>query len=102
MPDGAVYVGRQSVWGNPYRVIHINKTTWQVAHHSHVLDEYVSRTGNEARHDAVERLRRLFEHDRDPWGKDRVRSELRGRDLACRCPDGAPCHADLLIEIANS
>ena len=102
MPDDVVYVGRPSVWGNPYCVARIGKTTWQVTHHSSVLCEYVSRTGNEARSDAVERLRRLFEHDRDPWGKDRVRSELRGRDLACWCPDGAPCHADLLIEIANS
>lgn len=29
-------------------------------------------------------------------------SELRGRDLACWCPLDAPCHADLLIELANS
>ncbi|WP_269062108.1 DUF4326 domain-containing protein [Salipiger marinus] len=26
--------------------------------------------------------------------------ELRGRDLACWCPDG-PCHADVLLKIAN-
>jgi hypothetical protein len=33
---------------------------------------------------------------------DQVREELRGRDLACYCPLGEPCHADVLIEIANS
>lgn len=27
--------------------------------------------------------------------------ELRGRDLACWCPPGLPCHADVLLEIAN-
>jgi len=26
---------------------------------------------------------------------------LRGRDLACWCPLDAPCHADVLIELAN-
>ena len=30
-----------------------------------------------------------------------VRNELRGRDLACYCPLDEPCHADVLIEIAN-
>ena len=28
-------------------------------------------------------------------------SELGGRDLACWCPLGQPCHADVLIEAAN-
>ena len=26
---------------------------------------------------------------------------LRGKALACWCPQGAPCHADVLIELAN-
>jgi len=30
-----------------------------------------------------------------------VRRELAGRDLACWCPLDGPCHADVLIEIAN-
>ena len=28
--------------------------------------------------------------------------ELRGRDLACWCPLDHPCHADVLLEIANA
>lgn len=28
--------------------------------------------------------------------------ELRGKDLACWCKPGAPCHADVLIELANA
>ena len=28
-------------------------------------------------------------------------SELRGKNLACWCPPGCPCHADVLLEIAN-
>jgi len=28
--------------------------------------------------------------------------ELRGKDLACWCKPGAPCHADVLLELANA
>lgn len=28
--------------------------------------------------------------------------ELRGKDLACWCPLDQPCHADVLLELANS
>ncbi|GAB4227886.1 MAG: DUF4326 domain-containing protein [Methyloligellaceae bacterium] len=28
-------------------------------------------------------------------------SELKGKNLACWCPLGSPCHAELLLEIAN-
>jgi hypothetical protein len=30
-----------------------------------------------------------------------IRAELGGYNLACWCKAGTPCHADLLIEIAN-
>lgn len=29
-------------------------------------------------------------------------TELRGKNLACWCKPGAPCHADVLLEIANA
>ena len=28
-------------------------------------------------------------------------AELRGKDLACYCPLDEPCHADVLLELAN-
>lgn len=28
--------------------------------------------------------------------------QLRGRDLACSCKPGQPCHADVLLELANA
>jgi hypothetical protein len=28
-------------------------------------------------------------------------TELAGRDLACWCPPGLPCHADVLLELVN-
>lgn len=32
---------------------------------------------------------------------DSIRAELAGHDLACWCPLDQPCHADVLIELAN-
>lgn len=31
-----------------------------------------------------------------------IRRELRGFNLACFCKDGAACHADVLLELANA
>lgn len=76
----------------------VNKTTWHVFHEdgAHPLETFISRTGAEAREYAVRRL----EAGRDPWGKDRIRTELAGLDLVCRCPLGQSCHADLLLLLA--
>jgi len=37
--------------------------------------------------------------DRD-WILDHLR-ELRGKNLACWCKAGTPCHADILLRLAN-
>ncbi|WP_396917953.1 DUF4326 domain-containing protein [Mycolicibacterium sp.] len=31
-----------------------------------------------------------------------IRRELRGHDLVCWCPLASPCHADVLLELANA
>ena len=36
-----------------------------------------------------------------PFRPDHLRAALRGRNLACWCALDAPCHADLLLAIAN-
>lgn len=103
MPAGARYVGRPSVWGNPYVVVRTGKTQWDVCgpYSYSSLATFHSRTGAEARADAVERFNLLIEHNRDPWGVDRIRSELQGLDLMCWCPLDQPCHADVLLGLAN-
>ena len=102
-PEGALFVGRPSIWGNPYRVVRQGKTTWHVYAFdaSEPMVSFTSRTGREARQFAVDRLIDLFTHHRDPWGRDRVRSELAGRDLLRWCPEGQARHADALPETAN-
>lgn len=37
----------------------------------------------------------------DPPGLDTIRAELTGKNLACWCPLDGPCHADVLLDIAN-
>lgn len=74
IPNDAIYVGRPSKWGNPY---------------------VVGRDGT--RKQVVQRYRESLGHERI---KD-IRTSLRGKDLVCWCAP-LPCHADVLLEIANA
>jgi replicative DNA helicase len=73
MPPGAVYVGRPTKWGNPWLV-----------------------TATMSANEAVE----LYKMDlkREPA---EFFEPLRNKDLACWCPLDKPCHADVLLELAN-
>ncbi len=88
-PPGAVVVARPSKWGNPFRVGEINPVT---------RDSLIT-----SRTEAVE----WYSLHTGPMGNyeldlTEVRAELAGRDLACWCPLDEPCHADELLEIANT
>lgn len=98
MPPGAVYVGRPTRWGN----------TWPVG--DIVSDggpRYYGRRYaylDAAAATAVFRCWALGTVADTPDAKDfraKVLAELAGRDLACWCPLDQPCHADVLLEIAN-
>lgn len=101
LPENAVYVGRPSQWGNPYRVG--VRTAWQPPGGvvSHIVPVR-AQDAVEAYRVHIDRLIRLY----TPFGL-RIRSELGGRDLACWCPlvdengEPVPCHADVLLELAN-
>lgn len=104
-PENTVVVARPSKWGNPYRISEESVDNAQafVVRGSHVMG--VFDTINDARREAVD----LFELNIGPmgaWEYDRdtlVRliDELRGKNLACWCPLDQPCHADVLLDIAN-
>jgi hypothetical protein len=79
-PDGAVVVSRPSRWGNP-----------------HPFREPTA----EERARVVALCRADLENGRLDYTVDDVRRELAGRDLACWCPLDHPCHADVLLEVAN-
>lgn len=76
LPPNTVYVGRPSGWGNPFKI----------GEHG-------------TREEVIAKYREWFECH--PWAKRKAVRELRGKNLACWCAP-EPCHADVLLEIANA
>jgi len=91
LPEGAVYVGRPTEWGNPWRVGDRLMLEWPLDEPRGQVRELVITAEL-----AVALYRIAFEPD-----AEEIRTELTGRDLACWCPLDQPCHADVLLEIAN-
>lgn len=92
-PEGAIYVGRGSEWGNPWRVGEPLMThTPYPDGITHYAREFVITPEI-----AVALYRSAFELDIP----EAVR-QFRGRDLMCWCPLDSPCHADVLLEWANA
>lgn len=97
-PDGAVVVSRPSKWGNPWTLAdareHIGPAPdpvlrgWCVLRFTETLDVCL-----------------LCDNGIDLGAyadlDEMIRGELGGRDLACWCPLDQPCHADVLLELAN-
>jgi hypothetical protein len=99
MPEGAVYVGRPTRWGNPFL--------------PHVAVETDFATNETAPQFVVDCFREWLGGTGCDWWQGlesaKRRSavltglhELRGRDLACWCPLDQPCHADVLLQLANA
>lgn len=93
MPKGAVYVGRPTCFGNDFKIGGVDPYS---EHHEPMTAE---RT--------VELYRQHLEV-RQKYGDPQlnIRPYLTGKDLACWCPliqHGVyvPCHADVLLSIAN-
>jgi hypothetical protein len=103
MPAGAVYVGRPSRWGNPFTLRQVEAIApksaqmWAVILHGRLLVRWDSRALAAA--DAVDRYRVWLRSSRVLYPD--VYAALRGKDLACWCRLDQPCHADVLLEIAN-
>ena len=102
MPENTVYVGRGSKWGNPYRVVpQAKRGPFDML----VGDFFCGQsTGAEsARRMAVKKYLSARENYHHNIPDDAtIRAELAGKNLACWCPLDQPCHADVLLEIANS
>jgi hypothetical protein len=86
MPDGAVNVTRPGDYGNPFR---IGET------------EVVAGMGVLVTRALAVELFRAYLATRPGW-RAQLRDELHGKDLVCWCPLDQPCHADVLLELANS
>lgn len=95
-PEGVVVVSRPGKWGNPFVPEPLrNGGGWRPG----------GRVAEERRRSeqCVEMFRNKLLHGKgEPWETMRRElPELRGKSLACWCKPGAPCHADVLIEVAN-
>jgi hypothetical protein len=81
VPHGAVYVGRaapglrKSPYANPFKI------------------------GRDAV-DAAE-AKQLYRLHAEGFDVATLRRDLAGKDIACWCPLDQPCHADVLLELAN-
>src|SRR5882724_6431902 len=88
MLPNTVYVGRPTKWGNPFHI--------QFGDRTRALSDF--RRFLAARDGDFQRSGRRFE---GLYSAD-ICAELRGKNLACWCKLSDPCHADVLLEIANS
>jgi hypothetical protein len=98
LPPLTKVVARPSEWGNPWRVG--DRITLRYPHPGRKERaagvEYVRELVISAEL-AVALYRIAFTPD-----ADEIRAEFAGLNLACWCPLDQPCHADVLLEIANS
>ena len=99
-PD-AVIVDRRTKWGNPWAVVAVGPREWQVKIAGEGASVLTYPTKSEAARVAVVFFRLDLEVASRPWVRDHNLEQLRGRDLACWCPLDQPCHADVLLELAN-
>lgn len=76
IPEDAVYIGRPSIFGNPFK-------------------EGIDGT----RKEVIEKYKRYLAINTDL--RNKAIHELRGKDLVCWCSP-KPCHGDVLLEIANT
>ena len=109
MPEGAIAVTRPGFYGNPFPVGAYcrmgdprGRRDWMGMSWSHsLIGPQPGFTLIETREEAVEWYRRWVAIWSDGM-LARARSALGGHDLACWCPLDAPCHADVLLELANA
>jgi len=96
-PD-AIKVDRTTMWGNPFRVGKPIRV-WFETRLILVTPEDTSK--------AVDWYRLWLSGvvrvtGKKPPAREDIVTALRGHDLACWCAPDATCHADVLLEVANS
>jgi hypothetical protein len=91
MPQGTVYVGRGTRWGNPF-VIGKDGTAGEC------VRKYADMIAPYRHHGPNSGLEKFYISTAN---MEDIKRELAGKNLACWCPLDQPCHADVLLEIAN-
>ena len=97
-PFGAVCVTRPSYFGNPFRVG--VGSPFRFTRSGKLIATKSLRAVPDAAH-AVGFFRAWLASAHGKTMRRMAREHLRGKDLCCWCPLDQPCHADVLLEIAN-
>jgi hypothetical protein len=84
-------VARPGKWGNPFSIADVAAETG--------LDRDAAQAEAVARHRLW--LEGKIEARRARPNRAEIRGELGGKNLACWCRAGTPCHVDTLVELAN-
>lgn len=92
LPENAMSVARPGPFGNPFVVGRDGTSAECVTLYRHMLAGYFALTSGPTIE--AQRQARQTVLDRLP--------ELRGKPLACWCSLDGPCHADVLLELANA
>lgn len=101
----AVIVARPSKWGNPIDWKHYSAHTPRYMPDGELNDEIRRVPDADRRRWAVSDFKNQLVYGNGFPGFptiDEIRAELAGKDLACWCPLDQPCHADVLLNIANN
>ena len=107
MPPNTVYVGRGTKWGNPYKVVenmvYEKDGEWEL--------KITCINDEEAKRACIELYTEYllpYKHGNDldlfffsVGNYEQIVNELKGKNLACFCPLSEPCHADILLRLAN-
>jgi hypothetical protein len=101
MPENTVYVGRPTIWGNPF--VHDDPAEAVAAFRKRLTDRSCTLTF-EMGPGKLQFARDTHENSLHwawrEWACEHLH-ELQGKNLACWCPLDQPCHADVLLELAN-
>ena len=81
MPANTVKVDRSTRWGNPF----VGTAPMGPDANAYVVRLFAEYLARPEQADEIKAI-----HD-----------QLRGKNLACWCPLDQPCHADVLLELAN-
>lgn len=106
MPENTVYVGRPTRWGNPFKVgEHYECTAWLAVmfDYREFIKFYIDGITPNTVDEAVRLYRKSIEAKFKLWNttmQEEIKL-LKGKNLACFCPLDKPCHADVLLELAN-
>ena len=103
MPPNTKSVTRPGKFGNPYKIGMHN--VWDIKDMKtgkSLKDYLIKKNGENRYHDIEDVLLAYKQKIKASQAMQRViKHYLRGKNLACFCPLDKPCHADILLEVAN-